>query len=435
MITRRAMLSKLVLGVTAVASGAIPVRLADSSTSAVTPLAPLDDRFLDEISAATAQLFWECAHPVTGMVLDRACSTAAEVPAVSSIAGTGFGLSALCIMDRRGWRDHEEILTRVRATLRFIHTQLPQVNGFYYHFVDWRNGTRAMESEVSSIDTTMLLCGVLMCRAHFADAEVERLATAIFERVNWRWLLRSDNTLGHGWRPESGFLQASWGSYSEHLMLYLLALGASERGIPPESWHAWRRPVMNYRGHRYVSGDPELFTHQYSHAWFDFRRTTDRYLDYLENSVRATRAHREFCAELATEFPQYDTGLWGITASESPVGYAVWGGPERCGPIDGSVVPCAAGGSLPFLLPECLRTLRLMRERHEDLAWGRFGFTDAFNPRTRWVAPVRISINSGITLLMAENARSGFVWQTFMRNPEAQAGMARAGFRVPPPVV
>jgi len=32
-------------------------------------------------------------------------------------------------------------------------------------------------------------------------------------------------------------------------------------------------------------------------------------------------------------------------------------------------------------------------------------------------------------MLMAENARSSFVWETFMKNPEAQKGMAAAGFQ------
>jgi len=422
------MLSKLVLGATAVASGAIPVRLADSSAPLAGNLSPTDDAFLVELERATFSLFWECAHPETGLVLDRATITARNSAAASSIAATGFGLTALCIADRRGWQATGAALERARVTLRFIHDHLPHMNGFCHHFVDWRNGRRVKQSEVSSIDTAILLCGVLTCRAHFADAEIQRLAGAIYGRVNWRWLMREDGVLCHGWRPESGFLRAHWDSYCEHMMLYVLAMGAPENGIPASAWHAWRRPWVNYSKWRYIAGDPALFTHQYSHAWVDFRGRSDQHADYFENSVRATQAHRQFCADLAGEFPQYADGLWGISASESPDGYVVWGGPSRHGPIDGSLVPSAAGGSLPFLPDECVRTLRLMRERHEKLAWGRFGFADAFNPRTGWTAPIWLGINSGITLLMAENARTGFVWDTFMRNPEVQLGMARAGF-------
>jgi len=207
-------------------------------------------------------------------------------------------------------------------------------------------------------------------------------------------------------------------------------MGARQHPIPSAAWHAWRRPHVRHAGQDYIAGDPMLFTHQYAHAWFDFRGRTDPHADYFENSVRAARAHRQFCADLAGEFPQYADGLWGITPSESPLGYVVWGGPVRQGPIDGSIVPCAAGGSLPFLPEECLRTLRLMRERHGSSAWGRYGFVDAFNPVTGWASPVSLAINTGITLLMAENARTGFVWDIFMRNPEVQAGMEHAGLRL-----
>jgi len=429
------MLSKLVLGAAVAASGAIPVRLANSTAPLLDRLTPADDEFLEELERATFNLFWECAHPETGLVLDRAMETPRSQAATASIAATGFGLSALCIADRRGWLTAGAALHRARVTLRFLRDQLPHTQGFYYHFVDWRNGRRIKQCEVSSIDTAILLCGVLTCRSYFADVEIKALAETIYDRVNWHWLLRPDGVLGHGWRPESGFLRAHWDNYSEHMLLYLLAMGARVHSIPTASWHAWRRPWVQYGGWRYIAGDPALFIHQYSHAWFDFRGQADAHADYFENSIRATYAHRQFCLDLATEFPQYGEGLWGITASEAPEGYAVWGGPSRHGPIDGSLVPAAVGGSLPFLPGECARTLRLMRERHPQLAWGRFGFVDAFNPRTKWVAPVSLGINSGITLLMAENARTGFVWDTFGRNPEVQSGMMSAGFRSSAPSV
>jgi hypothetical protein len=432
MMTRRAMLSKLVLGATAAASGAMPVRLSNSAAPPASSGLAANDRFLDELQFATARIFWEFAHPQTGLVLDRAQPTTAAGAGVASIAATGFGLSALCLADQRGWLSTAAARSQVRRTLRFCHDQLPAVQGFHYHFVDWRTGARALNSEVSSIDTAILLCGVLTCRAYFADAEIQALATAIYDRVNWRWLWHADGVLGHGWRPETGFLRARWEAYCEHTMLYLLALGARQHAIPAESWHAWRRPTMRYAGHEFIAGDPALFTHQYAHAWFDFRGRPDDYADYFENSRRATLAHQQFCADLGDEFPTYRAGLWGITPSAAPSGYAIWGGPARHGPIDGSIVPCAAGGSLPFLPDECIGVLRLIRERHGEQAWGRLGFVDAFNPATGWTAAAPLAINSGITLVMAENARSGFIWRTFHRNPEVQAGLARAGFRSRP---
>ena len=428
MMTRRTMLAKLALGAAGVASAAITLRVPDVWVPPAPNLSPQDATFLDEVSRASFQFFREATHPRTGMVKDVARLADSPDNSVSSIAATGFGLTSLCIADARGWLRSGEAQTRVKKTLRFVWDDLPHENGFYYHFVDWQTGKRMWQSEVSSIDTALLLCGVLSCRAYFEDTEVQELATKIFERANWQWMFRAGPFLSHGWTPEEGFLAPQWDSYSEHMMLYLLAIGAGEHAIPAAAWQAWNRPAMNFAGYNYIDAEAPLFIHQYSHAWFDFREQQDSFANYHRNSMLATMAHRRFCVELSEEFPHYSEELWGITASDSPNGYVVWGGPPRQGPIDGTIVPCAAGGSLPFLLSGSIATLRGMRERFGEQVWSRFGFADAFNPATGWVARDFVGINTGISLLMAENARSGFVWDLFMKNPEASRGMQRAGF-------
>jgi hypothetical protein len=98
------------------------------------------------------------------------------------------------------------------------------------------------------------------------------------------------------------------------------------------------------------------------------------------------------------------------------------------GPVDGSVVPCAAAGSLPFLPRDCVRVLRALREKFGTDAWGRYGFCDSFHPELHWYDPDVLGIDLGIGLLMAENLRTAFVWETFMQNPEAVAAMKACGF-------
>jgi hypothetical protein len=169
--------------------------------------------------------------------------------------------------------------------------------------------------------------------------------------------------------------------------------------------------------------------HQYSQAWFDFRRKRDRYANYFQNSILATDAHRRFCLDLSNQFPDYSNDLWGITASDSRKGYVAWGGPPETGAIDGTVVPCATGGSLPFLPDATIRVQRNIKDRFGAKAWTQFGFVDAFNPLTNWFDTNVVGIDVGITLVMAENARTSFVWNTFMKNQEAQRGMIRAGFK------
>ncbi len=429
MMTRRSMLAKLALGTAGVASGALAIRLPDGWIPPTTHLTPQDDSFLEEVSRASFQFFRECAHPKTGMVKDVGRLVDSKYNNVSSIAATGFGLTGLCIADQRGWIKRREATERTRTALRFLWREMPHERGFYYHFVDWQSGKRVWRCELSSIDTAILLCGVLSCRQHFADTEIQELATKIFDRVDWQWMLCHGPFLRHGWTPEEGFLTAQWDTYCEHMMLYLLAIGAREHAIPAATWNAWHRPTMNYGGQSYIDTDAPLFIHQYSHAWFDFRRQHDGHANYFRNSVLATQMHRRFCTELGDEFPHYSDELWGITASESPNGYVVWGGPPRQGPIDGTIVPCAAGGSLPFLATDSLAALRAMRQRFGKKIWSRFGFADAFNPASGWVANGHVGINTGITLLMAENARTGLVWDLFMKNPEAARAMNLVGFQ------
>jgi hypothetical protein len=387
-----------------------------------------DDGLLDEISRCAVRFFWEQASPVTGLIKDRARADGSDTRDLASVAATGFGLSALAIADQRAYIDSDKILERVRTSLRYIANRLPTVHGFYYHFVNMNNGVRALKCEVSSIDSALLLCGVLTCRGHFDDDEIQSLSKRICDRVDWRWMLNGDFTLSHGWRPEGGFLKSRWDTYCELMMMYLLGLGSPTHAIPPECWDAWYRPKFEYEQLHYIGAFAPIFVHQYSHAWFDFHGKEDSYTDYFANSVIATEAHRLFCLSLKDQFPYFSETLWGISASDSTKGYRVWGGPPQMGQIDGTVVPCATAGSLPFLPEHTMRVLWTMRQQYDEKGWRRYGFVDSFNPGTDWYDDDVIAINAGISLLMAENLRSGFIWNAFMKNEEVKKGMDQAGF-------
>jgi len=431
-LTRRAALS--LLGKGALACPLLNVVLLDvacsnSKNSNQTQPPLTDDQFLDQMEKAAFQFFWERASASTGQVMDRAyASGAADSRTISSIAATGFGLTALSIGAQRGYMSASQIQSRVLNTLNFIWSQLPQQNGFFYHFVDMNTGQRARQSEVSSIDTSILLCGVLTCRQYFQDAQIQSLAEQIYDRVNWPWMLNGGTTFSMGWTPESGFIAARYDTYCELMMLYLLAIGSATFPVPASCWNAFSRPVINFQNYAYISGDDPLFTHQYSHAWFDFRDKQDAYANYFNNSMIATQAHKAFCLSLSGQFSDYSSSLWGITASDSVRGYVAWGGPPAMGPIDGSVVPCGTGGSIPFVPSDCIAVLRNIRAAY-PAAWQRYGFVDAFNPLKRWYDPDSLGIDLGIAMLMAENYRSQFVWNTFMKNPEAQAAMSAVGFK------
>jgi len=296
-------------------------------------------------------------------------------------------------------------------------------------YLDSATGQRIWKSEVSSVDTAWLLCGALHAKAYWDDEEIRRMASGLLNRADWQWMLNGGQLLSHGWVPESGFLQYRWDAYSELLAMYLLALSSETHPIPPACWNSWQRPMSDYEGIFFIDAGAPLFVHQYSHAWFDFRDRVDHYANYFNNSQRATQAHRLYCMSLSKEYPWFGPDMWRVTASDSRKGYRVWG--SASSPPDGTLVPCAAGGSIVFLPQLCGEVLQNMKDRYGKNLWCRFGFRDAFHPEADWYGPDVIGIDLGIMLLMAENVRSLSVWTDVMATSEAQHAFQLAGLLRP----
>ena len=387
-----------------------------------------EDVFLDEVEQACFLYFWEQANAKTGQIEDRGSADGGTPRNASSVAATGFGLTALCVAARRGWEEDAAVRDRVRTTLSFALKNIQHQHGFLYHFINGETGQRILNSEVSPIDTCLFLCGALTCRAYFDDKEIKDLATEFYERIDWTWILHGGQTFSMGWIPEQGFLKSRWDTYSELMMMYLLGFASRTHALAPTVWNEWQRPRFEFDQVPYIGAHAPLFAHQFSHAWFNFRGLHDKFADYFANSIVATKIHKMWCLELAGRFPDYSEDLWGISASDSEHGYAVWGGPPAMGRIDGSIVPCATGGSLVFMPKECIRVLQNIREKFGKRTWKKYGFVDAFNPLTGWASSDVVGIDAGITLLMAENARTGFVWEQFGKNPEVAKALELAGF-------
>jgi hypothetical protein len=407
------------------------------------PLTQVDPRalrLLDEVEERAAQYFFERADPNTGLVYDRSRATGKglpeggidkEFPTASSISATGFGLSALCIAAERGYLKPAACQKRAEAILEFFALRCPHEHGFFYHYIDITNGSRISNFEVSSIDMALLLCGILHCRQYFNSQRLDRLAATIYKRIDWPWMMAGGKTLSMGWTPENRFIKYRWDNYAELLTMYLMAVGSPTHPIPAAVWNEVKRPMMEFGGIRYITGQAPLFIHQYPQAWCDYRDVRDAHANYFTNSVAATRVHQLFCMMLHSEFPHIDQDVWGISASESRWGYRAWGGPPRMGPLDGTVAPCAAGGSLPFLPAECSNVLWNMRDRYPK-CWQRYGFVDSFQPSSGWFCEDVIAIDLGIMMLMAENLRTGMVWEDFMKNHEIRQAMREVGFKRDP---
>jgi len=428
--------------------------------------------FLDSLEQSAFRWFWEQTDSTTGLTPDRA-----PTPSFVSVGAMGFALTAYPIGAERGWVTRAQAAERARRTLAFMASASQDTanhsatgaHGFFYHFLDMKTGRRYRDSELSTIDTALLLAGARFCRAYFdgsSDAErgVRAWTDTLLDRVEWGWVEPRPPSMALGWSPEAGFLPYDWGGLNETIILHILAIGSDTHPVTPGLWSAYTRHYRwgTFEGFEQLGFAP-LFGHQYSHIWIDFRGIRDdamraHDLDYFENSRRATLSQRAYAIENPAGFRGYGERLWGLTACDGPIDTnVVWGGRGRQfhsysarGATfthvndDGTICPAAAAGSMPFAPKECADVLMAMRADWGTWAMNRYGFVDAFNPTLNSRFPVRygrivpnagwfdvdqLGIDQGPILAMIENARSELIWRTMRRDPQLVRGLRRAGFR------
>ncbi|WP_313539936.1 glucoamylase family protein [Sphingomonas sp.] len=434
--------------------------------------APAVDPLIRDVQERTFRYFWDTTDPETGLAPDRW-----PTPSFASIAAVGFALTAYPIGVTNGWITRDQARTRTLATLRFFATA-PQgdgqsdasgYKGFFYHFLGTTKGRRFARAELSTIDTALLLGGVLFAQSWFdaddpQEAEIRSLADQLYAAVDWSWITPRPPFVSMGWHPESGFIPSDWNIYNEGLLLYVLALGSPSHPLPPETWTAWTARFDAQWSDKW--GEPHLhfaplFIHQYSHCWIDFRGIRDPYMaakgiDYFENSRRAVRAQRNYAIANPGGWTGYGGDVWGLTACDGPgdfkqrlagrerefFSYSARGPDDR---DDGTLAPTAAAASIAFEPELAGRAMATMHARYGRGIYGRYGFLDSFNPTlTRaekplkhgkivpgigWVDGDHLGIDQGPILLMIENLRSGLVWEVMHRNPHIRRGLQRAGFK------
>ncbi len=387
-----------------------------------------DEELLTTIQRKSFDYFIAERDEATGLVKDRAHNTQkGATPSQASIAAVGFALTAYGVGVKNNWIDVATARQMTYQTLKFFWEQAPHEHGFFYHFMNPSTGQRSKNSELSPIDTAILLAGILFAAEYYEDAEIRDLAMKIYDRMDWQWMLHNGETFPLEWSPERGFSKLRWDHYNESMILYLFAIGSNTHPIPASSWKAIVRPVGSYKGIK-VMEHPPLFTHQYSHIWVDFRNKNDGIADYFQNSVNATLANRQFCIDQADTYSTYGPNSWGLTASDGPGGYKAFGAPPGWAEHDGTIAPTGCGGSIVFTPKESIACLRHFYEDVENL-WGDYGFADAFNTKKKWVASDVIGIDQGTILLMIENYRSGFIWEVMNHNAQLKKAMEAVGFK------
>jgi Uncharacterized protein conserved in bacteria len=432
------------------------------------------DPVVNNLQRRTFRFFWQTANRSNGLVPDRFPS-----PSFASIAGVGFALTAYVVGVERGYVSRAAARNRTLRTLRFL-AQLPQgpeesgiggYKGFFYHFLHMNNGHRFETTELSTVDTTLLLGGVLLAQTYFdqnsrSEREIRRLAQQIYERVDWQWALNGGKTVSLGWRPESGFIPFNWTGYNEAMLLYILALASPTYPIDPSAWNEWmstyRESWGTFSGQEFLAFGP-MFGHQYSHVWIDFRGIQDEFMrekgiDYFENSRRAAYAQREYARQNPMRWRGYDGEIWGLTACDGPAntvqmfhnderGFFTYMARGTAAPQivdDGTIAPTAAVASIAFAPEIVIPTIRAFRARYGQHLYQRYGFLDSINPsftftdvplrhgqiieNLGWVATDYLAIDQGPIVAMIENYRSELIWTIMKRNPYIRRGLELAGF-------
>ena len=418
------------------------------------------DQELARLQRTTVVYYLHETNPDNGLVRDKT-----DPDAPCSIAAVGLALATIPAVVERGVLNRKFAAKSARRRLRSLMT-LPQgpepdtagYKGFFYHFLDIETGRRVWNCELSTLDSAFLFAGALTCATYFdadteEEAEVRRLADALYRRADWGWACNGGPTLTHGWKPETGFLPYRYEGYDEGLLLYLLALGSPTHPLPPESYNAYCATYQwkEIYGRELLYSGP-LFTHQLSHLWIDFRGIRDAFMrergsDYFENSRQATYVQQEYAVRNPLGFEGYGEHCWGITASDGPgwvkrvvngvdrefFGYLARGAPF--GPDDGTVSPWVVVASLPFAPEIVIPTVRQF-SRLELGMTAPYGFKPSFNqtfavedsPTGWWVTPHHFGIDQGPVVLMIENYRSGLIWDIMRGCPAVIAGLRRAGF-------
>jgi len=435
------------------------------------------DADVEELQERTFRWFEHVTDRTTGLTPDRW-----PTKSFCSIAAVGFALTCWPIGVERGWMRRAEARERTLRTIRFLH-DLPQGpeatgtaghKGFFYHFLDMETGLRFGTSELSTVDTALLMGGILFAAQYFDgrhpdEQEIRVRAQAMYERIEWPWAVIRPNRITMGWHPETGFIDSDWWVYNEGMLVLLMAIGSPTHPLEVGVWYEW---VLSYDqswtdtwGSWHLEFAP-IFGHQYSHMFIDFRGIQDAWmrgqsaltgetLDYFENSRRAVYAQQKYAHDNEGGWVGYSSEIWGLTACDGPgdfrqtidgverefFSYSARGPGDR---DDGTIAPTAAAASIAFAPEIVVPCIKAMKARYGSAIYTEYGFLDSFNltlkaadgplqhgtivPDLGWVDGDYLGIDQGPIVIMIENHRSDLVWRHLRADPNLRRGLERAGF-------
>ena len=405
-----------------------------------------DTALLELVQKQTFKYFWDFAHPISGLARERSNVAYEYGNEVVTTGGSGFGIMSVIVAAERGWIKRD---TAARFLLKLV-SFLSKANSYHGVFPHWMNGATGQTIPFSRkddgadlVESSYLFQGLLCARQYFTgDNRVERdlrnRINWLWNDIEWNWFTKGgEEVLYWHWSPNNGWaMNFPIRGFNECLIVYVLAASGEHYPVTSAVYHrGWAQSNFFKNGKTFYNiklplgfdfGGP-LFFSQYSFLGLDPRGLKDRYADYWEQNKAHTLINRNYCIDNPKKYKGFGENCWGLTASDSWVGYAAHSPTEDLGVI----TPTAALSAFPYTPEYSMQALKHFYNDLGDKIWGEYGFIDAFSEQKDWYAKSYLAIDQGPIISMIENYRTGLLWKLFMSCPEVKQGLQKLGFESP----
>lgn len=405
-----------------------------------------DSALLDLVQKQTVRYFWDFAHPVSGMARERSNIAFDYGGEVVTTGGTGFGVMAILAAVNRGWIGHDTAAKHLLKMVKFL-WKASAYHGVFPHWLDGATGKTIPFSRKDDgadlVETSFLMQGLLCVRQYFngnnpVEQELRNRINWLWSEMEWNWFTKNgEEVLYWHWSPNNDWaMNFPLRGYNETLITYVLAAAAERYPVSAAVYHRgfaqsnFFKNGKSFYGYElplgFDYGGPLFFSH-YSFLGLDPRGLKDRYADYWKQNQNHTLINRAYVLDNPKHYKGYGANSWGLTASDSYVGYAAHSPTEDLGVIS----PTAALSAFPYTPEYSMQALKYFYNNLGDKLWSQYGFVDAFSEEKNWYATSHLAIDQGPIVVMIENYRSGLLWKLFMSCPEIQNGLRKLGFGSP----
>lgn len=398
------------------------------------------NNWLDDWEKKSIQYFLDNRY-TNGLVLDRAQQIdnsiehldrflKQQIKNMASIASTGYGLLAWVLAVENKMLPMQKANDWALQTLTTVANNIgPKQKGWIYHFVKATSGKPYPKSEVSSVDTVIFLLGALIAGEYFSG-KVKQKARQLFDQVDFPMMLSNDNqfpnkmVFSHGFllkNNERIFILSNWDTFSEGVIIPLLALGATQYKVSDKIWNeGWNRIKYWQYGKLKTFAPLPLFSYFYPLGFFNLKdRKDNQGENFWQEAQKAVKMQLAFCEDNG-----YSKGSFGLSACDGPSGYTDYSPSKSYS--DKTISPTAILACLPLNERQVFNWLSEAKKIGLDKY--KYGLLSGYDAKSGWGSSDAVGIDIGSTLLMIDVYKRGLIHKLSNQNEVIQRALHRAGF-------